>query len=66
MIRCEDKNIHFDRTKLDKLTEILERLNKEDEDLKKTDINEELAENQKRREPRKKKQTMTLGQQLTK
>ena len=40
MIRCEDNSIHFDRTKLDKLTEILERLNKEDEDFKRTGINE--------------------------
>ena len=44
MIRCEDNNIHFDRTKLEKLTKILERLNKEDEDFRKTEINEETAE----------------------
>ena len=44
MIRCEDNNIYFDRAKLEKLTEILERLNKEDEDFRKADIHEEIAE----------------------
>ena len=44
MIQCEDNNIHFDRTKLEKLTKILKRLNKEDEDFRKTEINEETAE----------------------
>ena len=43
MIRWEDNNIHFGTTKLETLTQILERLNKEDEDFRKTDINDELA-----------------------
>ena len=45
-IWCEDNNIHSDKTKLDKLTDILEKLNKEDEDFKEADINEEIMENQ--------------------
>ena len=49
--------ICFDRTRLEKLTEILERLNKEIEDFRKTDINEETAENGKSDRPPKEKRS---------
>ena len=34
MVECEESNTAFDKTKLEKLTKILEKLNKEDEDFK--------------------------------
>eukprot|EP00112_Aurelia_sp_Birch-Aquarium-sp1_P025616 Seg86.4 transcript_id=Seg86.4/GoldUCD/mRNA.D3Y31 product="hypothetical protein" protein_id=Seg86.4/GoldUCD/D3Y31 len=39
MIRCEEENITFDKTKLDKLTELLERLN--DEEFKSATVEKE-------------------------
>ena len=39
MIRCEEENITFDKTKLEKLTELSERLN--DEDFKSTTVEKE-------------------------
>ena len=48
MMRCEDNDIHFDGTKLKKLTGSLERLNNEDKDFRKTHINKEITENDKR------------------
>ena len=44
MIRCEGNSIYFDIAKLEKLTGVFKRLNKEDEGCRKTDINEEIAE----------------------
>ena len=34
MLKCEESNTAFDRTKLDRLTKLFEKLNEEDEDLK--------------------------------
>ena len=34
MVICKESNTSFDRTKLDKLTKLLEKLNEEDEDFK--------------------------------
>ena len=34
MVKCEESNTAFDKTKLEKLTKILEKLNEEDEDFK--------------------------------
>ena len=39
MIRCEEENTTFDKTKLEKLTELLERLN--DEEFKSTTVEKE-------------------------
>ena len=66
MILCEGNNIDFDRTKLEKLKEILERLKKEEEDFRKTDIYEEIAEVDRSDRLPKEKQIMTLCQQLEK
>ena len=35
MVKCEESNTAFDKTKLEKLTKILEKLNEEDEDFEK-------------------------------
>ena len=66
MIQCEDNNIHFDRTKLEKLIKSLERLDKEDEDFRKTAINEEIAEVDKRDRSPKRKQIVPMCQKLAK